>query len=154
MLFRKRNTWFCQDDGQLRQNNTQLYQENAPLRQNNTRPCQGNAPLRQNNTRFYQGNVPLRQNNMPIMTLFCSLPLGTKLDVRAGDRIWSGNFSGVSNCIITLAEAQLLSDSFKPIIGTKHSVQIPVSDISFVREGCIQRWPCVVKRNCNSHCIS
>ena len=139
MLFRKRNTWLCQDNVQSPDNTPQSRQ--------------GDVRLRKNNPRFCQGNVPLRQNNTSIMALFCSLPLGAKLDVRTGDRIWRGNFSGVSNCVITLAEAQLLSDSFKPIIGTKNSIRIPVSDISFVREGCIQRWPCVV-RSWNCHCIS
>ncbi|SHN66128.1 hypothetical protein SAMN02745215_01621 [Desulfitobacterium chlororespirans DSM 11544] len=154
MLFRKRNTWLCQENVQLPNNSPQLCQSDVQLPNNTPQFRQGDVRLRKNNPRFCQSNVPLRQNNTSIMALFCSLPLGTKLDVRAGDRIWSGNFSGVSNCVITLAEAQLLSDSFKPIIGTKHSIRIPVSDISFVREGCIQRWPCVVKRNCNCHCIS
>ncbi|MDR3587239.1 MAG: hypothetical protein P4L59_18285 [Desulfosporosinus sp.] len=80
---------------------------------------------------FRSFGVPFSSVN-PIVGLFNSHPLGTRLGVGTDSSFWVGNFGGIRDCVAILTNAQLFANMGKPIDGIRPLVRIPINQITFV----------------------
>ena len=75
--------------------------------------------------------VPLSSVN-PIVGLFNSHPIGTRLGIGTDSSFWVGHFGGIRDCVAILTNAQLFANMGKPIDGIRPLVRIPIRQITFV----------------------
>ncbi|SPF51631.1 conserved hypothetical protein [Candidatus Desulfosporosinus infrequens] len=70
----------------------------------------------------------------PIVGLFDTYPIGTRLAVGEDSSFWVGNFGGIQDGVALLTNAQLHSNIGCPIDGCRPVVRIPIRSITFVSQ--------------------
>ena len=68
----------------------------------------------------------------PIIALFDTYPIGTRLEIGENSSFWIGNFGGIQDGVALLTNAQLRSNIGTPIDGPRPIVRIPIRNITFV----------------------
>lgn len=77
--------------------------------------------------------VPFSPAN-PIVALFDTYPIGTRLGIGMDAGFWVGNFGGVQDGVALLTNAQLFANIGKPINCPRPLVRIPITQITFVSQ--------------------
>ncbi|AHF06530.1 hypothetical protein [Desulfitobacterium metallireducens] len=70
----------------------------------------------------------------PIVGLFDTYPIGTRLGIGMDASFWVGNFGGIQDGVALLTNAQLFANMGKPIDGLRPVVRIPIQQITFVSQ--------------------
>lgn len=70
----------------------------------------------------------------PLVGLFDTFPIGTRLAIGVDASFWVGNFGGIQDGVALLTNAQLFANMGKPIDGLRPVVRIPIRNITFVSQ--------------------
>ena len=70
----------------------------------------------------------------PIIALFDTYPIGTRLAIGTDSSFWVGDFGGLQDGVALLTNAQLFANIGKPVDGLRPVVRIPIRGITFVSQ--------------------
>lgn len=70
----------------------------------------------------------------PLVGLFDTYPIGTRLRIGMDSSFWIGNFGGLQDGVALLTNAKLFSNIGKPVDGCRPVVRIPIRGITFVSQ--------------------